>query len=126
VLTVSGDDDTVTVKGFAWSGGGRGIVRVEVSGDGGQSWRNAELQRLPEQASPSSGRAWAWTHWSIDMPRSMLGAGVAKAGGKTELICRAVDTGYNVQPELELPLWNLRGILNNAWHRVPVTVDVED
>ena len=29
------EGNEVTVKGYAWSGGGRGIVRVEVSADGG-------------------------------------------------------------------------------------------
>ena len=31
------------VKGFAWSGGGRGIVRVDVSIDEGKTWITAEL-----------------------------------------------------------------------------------
>ena len=29
----------VEVKGWAWSGGGRGIVRVDVTADGGKTWQ---------------------------------------------------------------------------------------
>lgn len=29
----------IPVRGYAYSGGGRGIVRVDVSGDGGKSWQ---------------------------------------------------------------------------------------
>ena len=42
--------------------------------------------------------------------------------GATELICRAVDENYNTQPENAEALWNLRGILNNSWHRVGVNL----
>jgi sulfite oxidase len=38
----------IDVKGYAWSGGGRGIVRVDVSSDGGATWHTAEL-RKPDQ-----------------------------------------------------------------------------
>ncbi len=31
-------DSSLTVKGFAYSGGGRAIVRVDVSVDGGNTW----------------------------------------------------------------------------------------
>lgn len=35
--------------GYAWSGGGRGIIRVEVSTDNGKTWQSAELEQDPEQ-----------------------------------------------------------------------------
>jgi sulfite oxidase len=37
--------NTVTMKaeGWAWAGGGRNIVRVDVTGDGGKSWATAEV-----------------------------------------------------------------------------------
>ncbi len=41
--TISGQLDYVTVEGVAWSGGGRGICRVEVSVDGGETFEAAEL-----------------------------------------------------------------------------------
>ena len=33
----------VTVQGYAYSGGGREIIRVDVSLDGGKNWDQAEL-----------------------------------------------------------------------------------
>jgi len=41
--SVSADDGYVTVRGYAFSGGGRGIARVDLSLDGGETWLNAEL-----------------------------------------------------------------------------------
>ncbi len=83
----------VEVSGIAWSGNGR-IRRVDVSTDGGRSWRSAELQQ------PVLHRAWTrfrlpWT-WK---------------GGDTVLQSRAIDeTGY-VQPTAE-QLVAVRGTAN--------------
>ncbi|XP_064354622.1 sulfite oxidase, mitochondrial [Dromaius novaehollandiae] len=101
----------LTVKGYAWSGGGRGVVRVDVSLDGGRSWRVARL--AGERQEP--GRAWAWTLWELQAP-------VAAGAGELEIVCKAVDSSYNVQPDTVAPIWNLRGVLSNAWHRVRVSV----
>ncbi len=35
--------------GYAWSGAGKGIIRVDVSIDGGKSWHTADLQ-APDQS----------------------------------------------------------------------------
>lgn len=37
------------VKGYAWSGGGQGIIRVDVSADGGKTWQDAELKKVPQK-----------------------------------------------------------------------------
>ncbi|NXG00862.1 SUOX oxidase, partial [Sakesphorus luctuosus] len=55
----------LTVKGYAWSGGGRRVVRVDVSLDGGNTWRAAELAQ-GERVAP--GRAWAWVWWELRAP----------------------------------------------------------
>ncbi|XP_068034550.1 LOW QUALITY PROTEIN: sulfite oxidase, mitochondrial [Anomalospiza imberbis] len=99
----------LTVKGYAWSGGGREVVRVDVSLDGGRTWRVAELGPRPER-----GRGWAWALWELRAP--------APAGARLDIVCKAVDRSYNVQPDSVAPIWNLRGVLSNAWHRVSVTV----
>ena len=36
-------------QGYAWSGGGRGIVRVDVSADGGATWHTAQLAPPKDQ-----------------------------------------------------------------------------
>lgn len=40
---LEGPLDEVEVRGFAYSGGGRGIMRVDVSPDGGKTWTTASL-----------------------------------------------------------------------------------
>ena len=61
-------------------------------------------------------RAWAWTLWKATVP---LPQGTE---GPLKLVCKAVDGAYNTQPESPAPIWNLRGVLNNAWHSVQVSV----
>lgn len=107
-----------TVKGYSYSGGGRGIIRVDVSCNGGQTWKTATLKEGQEQPLD---KAWAWTFWECEFtPEEQL------VGQKMELICKATDASYNVQPDSVAGIWNLRGINNNAWHRVNVTVTATD
>ncbi|XP_077184941.1 sulfite oxidase, mitochondrial [Paroedura picta] len=101
----------LTVKGYAWSGGGQGIIRVDVSLDGGKSWHEAEL--TGEAQAP--GRAWAWKLWQLE-------ASVPPGAKELNIVCKAVDTSYNEQPDTVGPIWNILGVLNNAWHRVHVSV----
>jgi len=55
--------DTITLKGYSWSGGGAAIIRVDLSIDGGKNWFTAELQK-PNQKFH---KTWAWTLWSADV-----------------------------------------------------------
>ncbi len=93
------------VRGYAFAGGERFVTRVDVSSDGGASWRQAELL---EDLGP-----WAWRHWRapLDLPP-----------GKHELLVRAWDSSAATQPEDEASLWNPKGYVNNARPRVTVTV----
>jgi hypothetical protein len=72
----------VELRGIAWSG--RGLIRrVDISTDGGRSWKPATLQQpvLPK-AVTCFRYAWEWD------------------GRPTEIVSRAIDeTGY-VQPEM--------------------------
>lgn len=106
------DDEEVTIKGYAWSGGGRGIVRVDLSADGGKTWHSAELSPTEQPLY----KTYAWTFWegTIPLPKDHK--------GEVEIVCKAADTAYNVQPDNVEGIWNLRGVLSNAWHRVPVKV----
>lgn len=108
--------DEVPVRGYAWAGGGRGIIRVDVSGDGGATWTTATLER-PEQPLT---RTWAWTLFSANVPVQ------PKKDGSVDLVCKAVDSSYNTQPDTTAPIWNLRGVLSNAWHHVSVKVQQDD
>ena len=91
------------IEGRAWSGFG-GIEAVEVSSDGGATWRPAQLDH-------DLGSPWAWSAWRFEWDASP---------GEHELCCRATDEAGNVQP-LDAE-WNLGGYANNAVQRVPVSV----
>lgn len=105
-------DGEVLVKGYAFSGGGRGVVRVDVSIDGGVTWQEAKLDSGGQQLR----RSWAWTLWEANLPIPK------NHNGSVEIICKAVDASFNVQPDSPAGIWNLRGILNNSWHRVRLNV----
>jgi sulfite oxidase len=63
------------MQGYAYSGGGRGIIRVDVSIDGGKSWNTATLTEGSDQPID---KAWAWTFWEIDVdiPESMASSDI--------------------------------------------------
>ena len=108
------DGDEVTLKGYAWSGGGRGIIRVEVSADGGNTWHEAELHQVKQKYN----REWAWTLWEATIP-------LPENTDSTKLICKAIDSSHNQQPESAESIWNLRGLIHNAWHKVDVKISNE-
>lgn len=117
--TISAGEESITVTGYAWSGGGRGIIRVDVSLDGGKTWHVADLKERPAEHSQHDGQQWAWTLWEVqlDVPQEL------QASGKhLDVVCKAVDTSYNNQPDSVAPIWNLRGVLNNSWHHVTINV----
>ena len=97
---------TVTVQGYAMAGGRR-IARVDVSCDGGGKWVQAELT--------NEAGCWGWTLWK---------ASFQLKPGKHQLIVRAMDTSANTQPRDVSQVWNFKGYMNNAWHRV--NIEVED
>lgn len=113
VVEDASDSTFVTVKGYAWSGGGRNIIRVDVSVDGGKTWTPAELNESGKRQRYN--RAWAWTPWELDVE-------VPPGTASLDISCKAVDSSYNVQPDTIAPIWNMRGVLNNAWHRVNVAI----
>lgn len=113
-ISVSKQAPSIPVRGFAFAGGGRAIQRVDVSADGGKTWQAATL--VPPQQKMY--QTWAWTLWSAEVALPAAPAGDAPQ--KVELVARAVDSACNVQPSDAASLWNLRGVMNNVWHRVTV------
>ena len=114
------EDGYVTMRGYVWSGGGRGVQRVDVSADGGDSWAVATLLPLPEGVGAQpEGRAWAWRLWeaTVELPKG------ARPGGELQLVCKAVDASQNSQPESVRSVWNLRGLNCNVMHRVNARVE---
>ena len=102
------------VRGYAMSGGGRSIERVEISIDGGKNWKAAELLEPRRRAETESNeKNWTWQLWQgeVELP-----------SGAREIIVRAYDSAANTQPETIAPLWNFKGYMTNGWHRVNVKV----
>ena len=95
----------VLVKGFAVGEAGRKVKRVEVSTDGGNAWNEARITQGNEQ--------WAWAFWEISLKLPP---------GNYELIARTFDEADNEQPEEVKEVWNFKGYMNNAWHRVKIEV----
>ena len=95
---------SVTVQGYSITGG-RDIARVDVSCDGGLTWVQAELFQDTS--------CWAWTLWK---------ASFNLAPGNYQLVVRAMDTAANTQPQDISQVWNFKGYMNNAWHRVNIKV----
>lgn len=106
---------SVAMEGYAWSGDGKGIIRVDVSADGGESWTAARLHET-EKGSKRRNEVYDWTLWSATVA-------LPKDENKAELVCKAIDSAYNSQPDGAANIWNLRGLLNNAWHRVSIAED---
>jgi sulfite oxidase len=92
-----------SVSGIAWSGDGAQVTRVDVSVDGGRTWRNAQLGTSP---GPYSWRTftYAWT----------------PAAGTASILARARDDRGAAQPKVSP--WNPGGYLWNAIQRVDVEV----
>ncbi|KAM0926859.1 hypothetical protein ACQ4PT_003036 [Festuca glaucescens] len=100
-----------TMKGYAYSGGGRKVTRVEVTLDGGETWQVCDLDH-PERPT-KYGKYWCWCFWSVDVE-------VLDLMGAKEIAVRAWDEALNTQPEKLI--WNLMGMMNNCWFRVKINV----
>lgn len=42
--------------------------------------------------------------------------------GPLVIQCKATDEAYNTQPEDAASVWNIRGMVNNSWHKLTVNV----
>ncbi|MEO7054098.1 MAG: molybdopterin-dependent oxidoreductase [Rhizomicrobium sp.] len=91
------------LRGLAM-GGDCGVAKVEVSSDGGQTWRDAKLGK---DEGPYSFR-----QWTAQVPTG--------APGEALLAVRCTNTKGEVQPDA--PNWNPSGFMRNAVERLPVTV----
>lgn len=108
---VPGQTVMVKASGWAWAGGGRNVVRVDVTGDNGKTWADAKITQGADQPY---GRAWAWVFWECSTVRTTVG----DDGVCIELSSKGVDTAFNTQPESSDGLWNVRGLANNSWYRL--------
>ncbi|NJK42354.1 MAG: hypothetical protein HC937_00890 [Aquincola sp.] len=92
------------MRGWAIGTDGSAITQVEYSLDDGATWATAQLSAERER--------WSWTQWDAD---------VVFPPGRHTLAVRATDAAGHQQPAELREVWNVKGYLNNAWHRVTVT-----
>ena len=114
------------VAGYAYTGGGKRVSRVEVTLDEGDSWQLAEIE-YPEdkyRLDPISNHAFygkldlsetemsfSWCFWELEVPTEALrGAG--------SLAVRATDEGLAAMPRDMY--WNAMSMMNNWWFRVAI------
>jgi sulfite oxidase len=95
----------IRIEGYAITGAGGHIERVELSVDEGATWT---LATLLEPSSP-----WTWRFWeaTFNLP-----------AGTYQMAVRAWDSAGRTQPQDARQVWNWKGYLNNAWHRVKVSI----
>lgn len=96
---------SVRVRGYALGHGGAPVARVELSADDGHTWQETTLR--------GESRPWSWRLWE---------GVVSLVPGNHTLAARAIDTNGRAQPADLAGVWNAKGYMNNAWHRVVVRV----
>lgn len=103
-------DTHVTVEGYATNTeaeAGRQITGVEISTDAGATWQRAALSH--------EGSKWTWTFWHAELSPLSKGA--------HEIIARVLtDAPRHEQPAEVASVWNFKGYMNDAWHRIQVEV----
>jgi len=117
IASLSGDDtvprdEVIEVKGYAFAGGGRAILRAELSWDEGETWYNCDLNDDGQQ----DGQKWAWTFWTCQIP-------TPKVSGPVKLSFKATDSSHTSMPDSLQGLYNPRGYLTNQWHRLALNVE---
>jgi sulfite oxidase len=109
ICSLYGVPQGVLARGYATAGGDRTVVRVEVGRGEPLRWVPAELEDPPAPG--------VWRRWRVLLPELFTG----------ELVCvRAWDSAANTQPERPENIWNVKGYMNNAWHRVRYNLPSED
>jgi len=102
---------TYTIKGYAYNGGGRKVIRLEVSIDGGETWT---LSKLTHPEKPTEyGKYWCWCFFEHEVELTDLWK-----LPHAELLCRGWDCAMMRQPEKIT--WNVMGMMNNSYFRVKV------
>jgi sulfite oxidase len=102
---------TVEVKGYAVPQGANGpVTQVQVSGDGGDSWVDAQLNGSGQSMK------WCWVLWTANVK--------VAPGVQREILSCATDAGHNSQDRGHSQ-WNLRGFGYSGYGRARDLVVVE-
>ena len=103
---IANGEEFYTLEGYAYSGGGRKVIRVEITLDNGESWTlvNDDDMVHPEHSPTEYGKYWGWVLWKLKVP-------VLDVVNAQTIKVRAWDSAMNTQPHLLT--WNVMGMLNN-------------
>jgi nitrate reductase (NAD(P)H) len=128
-LQIAVADDTYTMRGYGYGGGGRRITRVEISLDQGTSWRLANIdypedryreakddQELYGGLLDMSWResSFCWCFWELAVALDDLKS-------CSDICVRCMDESMNLQPRDMY--WSVLGMMNNPWFRIVVHND---
>lgn len=120
------DSAVYKLRGYAYTGGGRRVGRLEVTLDQGKTWTLANITYPEDQYRINKddetlygGRvdisardaSFCWCFWDLDIPMSQL----QEAG---DVMIRGMDDSMNVQPKDMY--WSVLGMMNNPWYRVVI------
>lgn len=79
----------IAIKGYAVSGGGRGIERVDISTDGGKTWKEASRYQKPGVkyiADDEKSDKWAWVLFEAEVD----------VHSNTEIVAKAVCQSMSI------------------------------
>lgn len=135
VVQVASDTATpqrLAIEGYAYTGGGRRITRVELTLDDGGTWQLCDIsypedlyRMYPIQNHPyfgsidlsSTDMSFSWCFWKADVDvKSLLGH--RDAGF---VAVRAMDEALSIMPRDMY--WNVTSMMNSWWFRVAVYRD---
>lgn len=108
------ENKTYIVSGYAYSGGGKPIIRVEISLDDGKTWTQSEF-KFPENSLRHGAKRYTWCHYKCELKVQ----DILKA---KEIVVRAWDNTFNTQQQY--PTWNYSAMMNNCWYRVKLNHEV--
>ncbi|KAF7529411.1 hypothetical protein G7054_g9893 [Neopestalotiopsis clavispora] len=125
-ILASSAQQTYTVRGYAYAGGGKRVTRVEVTLDKGKTWILAnisypedEYRMAADEEQLYGGRldmtwretCFCWCFWDLDVQMTALQEA-------DDIMVRAMDESMMVQPRDMY--WSVLGMMNNPWFRVVI------
>ncbi|PWN37679.1 nitrate reductase [Meira miltonrushii] len=120
------NDGMIKVAGYAYTGGGKRVHRVEITTDEGKSWQLAKLEwpedlyRIePIKNHPFFGTldltetemSFTWCFWEAQIPCDQI-------KNASSIAVRATDEGLAQMPRDMY--WNAMSMMNNWWFRVAI------
>ena len=78
-LALAGVDGAATyaLQGYAYSGGGRKVIRVETSLDGGMTWVGVDAIEQHPAGPTAAGKYWCWCFWRHEVSAARASRRVA-------------------------------------------------